>query len=168
MKNTFVLAAFAIAISIACLLLMDLLASNRSDSNQIEQSRRNALASSLYANLATLPASPGKSEITRTLYEFVTEHDQAIGATLLDGNGHLIAQLGGGNDALSEHFSGSNTAKIPIKNNGKRYGHVVLAFKYPGTRFGTVIYYVLLGVLSIVLASLLCGLMAAHSRVAVD
>ena len=147
---------------------MNTLASNRGERNQTEQSTRNALAASLYANLATLPAPPGISEITRTLYKFVTEHDEALGATLLDDNGRLIAQVGGGNDALSEHFTSTNTAKIPIKNNGQRHGHVILAFKNPGTQFGTVIYYVMLGVLSIVLASLLCGLMVAHNRVAVS
>ena len=137
---------------------------HQADVTQAEQSKRNASASLLYARLAILGTPTNISAITRTLHNFVKEKEDIYGATLLDNNERLIAHSGGGNDALTEFRTGSNAARITIKNDGHTVGYVVLAFKHPSNLIDTVLHYFLLALMSILLASLLCALMAAHSR----
>jgi hypothetical protein len=116
-----------IAISL-CIKSLAALSIGQTNLTQIEQDARNASASSLYLRLTRLEAPIDTASITQATHEFIRDDKLTRGATLLNANGELIAQLGSGNEALSNQLTGTHTARIPIQQDGELHAHVILAF----------------------------------------
>ncbi|MFK7860398.1 MAG: hypothetical protein AB8B64_16385 [Granulosicoccus sp.] len=145
-----------------CLVSIDTLNKDQTRISEIERNARNASASALYITLATLHRPATTSDITHALLQVIRNDELIRGATLLDANGKLLAQLGSGNDSLLQHPTSPLTARIPISSTeSELFGHALVAFQPARGNLAIASHYVALSALAILLA--LVGIALFHT-----
>ena len=156
--------ALALTLSALCLQSIDSLSTRTQILTESKQAVRNRAASSLYAKLATLPQPYKRSDITRTVHQFISQDSVADGATVFDTQGLLVAQLGKGNDRLLEQPFGQSIARIPIKSSDAHAGHVLLRFQSVRSLSESVFHYAALASALVLLCMLAVWLLSHGTR----
>lgn len=164
LKRRLASAALALALAALCLQSVDLLNSRTQVLTQAEQKTRNHAASLLYAKLATLSQPYERSDITRTVHQFISNDPVIAGATVFDRHGQLVAQMGGGNDQLLEQPLGQSLARVPIKSGDVHVGHVLLSFQSTRSLTELVFHYVALASALVLLSMLFIWLISHGAR----
>ena len=164
LKGRLVSTAVALTLSVLCLQSINALNTSSKILTESEQNSRNRAASLLYAKLATLQQPSAQSDITRTVHEFISDNTFADGATLFNPQGHLIVQLGRGNDLLLEQPYGPSTARIPVQSGNSHAGHVLLSFQPARSNTESVFHYAAMATALVMLSTLIIWLLSHGAR----
>lgn len=164
LNGKLVSAALALALSALCLQSIDSLSTRTQVLTESKQEDRNRAASTLYARLAIMPQPYERSDITRTVHQFITEDSLADGATVFDTHGRLVAQLGRGNDRLLQQPFGQSSARIPLKSGDAPAGYVLLSFQPNRSLAESVFHYAALASVLVLLCMLFVWLLSHGVR----
>lgn len=164
LKGKLASTALALTLSALCLQSIDSLSTRAQILTESEQNVRNRAASSLYAKLATLSQPYNRAEISRTVHHFISNDTAVEGATVFDTQGHLVVQLGQGNDRLLKQPFNQSTARIPIRSSDAHAGHVLLSFQSAQSLTESVLHYTALASALVLLCMLAIWLLSHGAR----